>query len=110
MAAITVKNIDADGESLTFVSASAGGDTVACSDTNPTFLYVKNGGGSSITVGCTAITKCSQGFSHDLATSIDAGSETIIKLDSRFINRQTGLVSVTYSAVTSVTVAAFVKA
>lgn len=106
MAQLNVQNAPLNGLVKTMAAASAGGDTFL-NDGN-TLLSVKNGGGSSITVTVNSVAPCSQGFDHDLVVSLAAGSEiTFPKLDPyRFNDLSTGLVSVTYSAVTSLTVAA----
>jgi hypothetical protein len=51
MAALTAQSITPSGVTLSFSSAAAGGDTIAApSGDERTALYVKNGGGSSVTV------------------------------------------------------------
>ncbi|WP_041580834.1 hypothetical protein [Bacillus sp. 1NLA3E] len=106
MAQLNVQNLPINGLVKTMSSASAGGDTFT-NDGN-TILYVKNGGASPVTVTVNSVAPCSQGFDHDLVVSLAAGSEiSFPKLDPyRFNDLSTGLVSVSYSTVTSVTVAA----
>jgi hypothetical protein len=106
---LAVTSIGASGAELTYTAANADGMYVACEDTNPTFLKVKNGGSSSINVTCDAITKCSQGYEHDMLVAVVAGKEEEIKIDSRFINRTTGNAEIYFSAVTDVTVCATKK-
>jgi hypothetical protein len=75
---------------------------------NDVFLHVKNGGGGSITVTVDSVTPCNQGGDHDLAVAVPAAQERMIGPlpASRFANATTGLVNITYSGVTTVTVAA----
>jgi hypothetical protein len=106
MALLTVQNATVNGIVKTMVAAAAGGDTFP-NDGN-TMLFVKNGGASSVTVTINSQTPCNYGFDHDIVVSLAAGAEiNFPKLDTvRFNDSTTGLVSVTYSAVTSVTVGA----
>lgn len=88
----------------TFAAASAGGDTITPG--NNTFLVVKNGGGSSINVTVAVPGNDSFGNARpDLVVAVANGTERYIPVSSnKIIDPSTGLVSVTYSAVTSVTV------
>lgn len=109
MAQLTVQPIVAAGLAATYASAAGGGDTVIPDDR--TFLHVKNGGGSPITVTLVAEGTCSFGSSsptHDRAVSVTNGTEKYIPTGpkTQFADAATGLVSITYSAVTSVTIAA----
>jgi hypothetical protein len=106
MALLTVQNAPINGLVKTMATAAAGGDTF--SNDGNTLLYVKNGGASPITVTVNSVAPCSQGFDHDLVVSLSASAEIAFpKLDpSRFNDLSTGLVSVFYSVVTNVTVAA----
>lgn len=106
MADLSVQKIDASGIIPTFVAAGASGDTFA--NDGRTFLHVKNGGASSITVTIDSKKPCDQGFDHDLTITIPAGGERLIGPFSpdRFNDAVTKKTSVSYSSVTSVTVAA----
>ncbi|MED4586671.1 hypothetical protein P9578_28350 [Brevibacillus choshinensis] len=105
MADLAVQTISVSGGNPTMVAAAAGGDVF--SNDGKTFFRVKNGGASSITVTVVAKSPCSHGVKHDSVVSVAAGAEANIGfLDpTRFNDPQTGKVSVTYSAVTTVTVA-----
>lgn len=105
MADLTIQRLSQSGVTPTFTTAGASGDTVT-NDGN-TWLHIKNGGASSITVTVDSKTPCNQGFDHDLTVTIGAGGEKVIgRFEQSRFNDATGKVSVAYSAVTSVTVAA----
>lgn len=108
MADITVQNLNKNAETLvTYAVANGGGDTI------PNFgsdieLIVKNGG-SAITVTLASHINCNQGQDHDLTTaSIGTGGEAHFRLSpaTRWRNPATGKLDISYSGVTSVTVAA----
>lgn len=106
MAELTVQNIVL-GTSLTpsFASAAAGGDTA--DNSGNMFLYVRNGGGSPITVTVDSLVNCNQGSDHDDATTVPAGSEEMIgPFPTGRFNDSSGEIGITYSDVTSVTIAA----
>lgn len=105
MAALTIQTAGLTGLTKTMAAASAGGDTFA--NDGKTVFSVKNGGASAITVTINSQHLCNQGFDHDLVVSVAAGSEiSFPELDIYRFNDTSGNVVVTYSAVTSVTVAA----
>lgn len=106
MADLSVQTITTNGLSPTFSSADAAGDEFV--NDGRTFLHVKNGGASSIDVTIDSKQQCSFGFDHDITVSVPAGGERLIGPfpTSRFNDSQTGKASVSYSDVTSVTVAA----
>lgn len=105
MAQLTVQETTLDGSTVTYATAGASGDTF--SNDGDTTLRVKNGGASSMTVTVSSLKPCDQGFTHDIQDTVPAGGELEIGPFSpvRF-NDKTGNVSVSYSAVTTVTVAA----
>lgn len=106
MATLTTQSIDLDGVAPTYASAAGGGDKMRPGDHN--FLHVKNGDGSPITV--TLITPgTSEGLAiADQTVTVAATGEQMIRVTpERYRNPSDGLASITYSAVTSVTVAAF---
>lgn len=106
MALLNTQAISQTGIAPTFVAGSAGGDTFRNNGTN--FIHVKNGGASSITVTIDSVEKCNHGFDHNLTVSVAAGAERIIgPFDEKRFNNESGQVSVSYSGVTSVTVASF---
>ena len=94
------------GATLTLVAASGGGDK--CAAGAGCFLVVTNGGGSSITV--TLVTpQVERGdlALADRAVTVAAGATKVIAVPDFYANpADSGLCSITYSAVTSVTVAA----
>jgi hypothetical protein len=102
MATIVVTRSSDVGAVPTYAAASGGGDTLP-NDGN-TVLHVKNGGGSSITATVTSNKKCDQGFLHDDVVAVAAGAEKVIGPFN--VGRFGRNVAVTYSAVTTVTVAA----
>jgi hypothetical protein len=106
MALLTTQTVVPGGTTPAYVAANAGGDTVTPG--NDTFLHAKNASGGSLTVTVDSVTPCNYGSDHDLVVAIPAGSERMIGPlpASRFASPTTGLVSVTYSGVTSLTVAA----
>lgn len=106
MATLAVQAVLQSGIVPTFTAASSGGDVFP--NDGRTYLHIKNGGTGAVTVTVDSFTPCSYGFDHDILISIPAGSERIIGTfpPSRF-NNDSSMVSVSYSGVTSVTVAAF---
>jgi hypothetical protein len=105
VADLTIQRLSQTGVTPTFSSAASLGDTFT-NDGN-TWLHVKNGGASSVTVTIDSKAPCNQGFDHDLAVTIAAGGEKVIgRFEQSRFNDTTGKVSVAYTAVTTVTVAA----
>jgi len=105
MAALAVQTMTTAGLSVSYVAADSTGDSFV--NNGKTFIHVKNGGGSSIDVTVNSVTPCDQGFDHNAIVAVPASGEKMIGpfLQTRF-NSCDGKTSVTYSAVTSVTVAA----
>ena len=112
MATLTVQAIDlTTGLAPTFATAAAGGDEYA--NEGRTYLHVKNGGGAPITVTVTptaSVTDDPQ-FGRIVpaarAFTVTNGAERILPFFAPGgYNNANGRVAVTYSAVTSVTVAA----
>lgn len=106
MATIAPVNITTAGQAITFVAASAGGDTIAGAGNTTIQFQVKNGGGASITVTFTGVVPCSQGSLHNAVATVAAGATEYIDVPSQAVDPTTGNAAVTYSSVTSVTVAA----
>lgn len=105
MADLTLNNLTLTGTLPTFTAAGAAGD--AFQNDGEVYLHVKNGSAAPVTVTATATRNCSHGFPHNAVVSVAASGEAQIgpfPVD-RF-NNNNGKVSVTYSAVTTVTVAA----
>ncbi len=107
MALLTTQQIANSGLNPSFVAAAGGGDTFRAEDT--VFLVVKNGGGSSITATIATPATSSEGLAiADAAVSVTNGQERWIgPFKDEFRDPATGLVTVTYSGVTSVTVGVF---
>lgn len=105
MATLTVQEIVKTGLNPTLAAAAGGGDDFA--NDGRTWFRCKNDGGSPITLTVNSITACDQGSDHDLVISVTNAQERWVGpfTGSRF-NDTNGRVGVTYSAVTSVTVAA----
>jgi hypothetical protein len=105
MALLTAQRPAITGVAATFAAASGGGDTLKPA-TNSVFI-VKNGGGSPITVTVVVPGNTPYGLAQpDMTVSVAAGAEEWIgPLDSGLVDSSSGVISVTYSAVTSVTVA-----
>lgn len=109
MALLTTTTMTSAGLTPATVAASAGGDTIAPANGSDdrTFLYVNNGSASSITVTVADPGKTPAGNSGTAAAvTVAAGAVSLIPISTGAINPATGQASITYSAVTSVTVAA----
>lgn len=107
MATLTTQTITQAGTTPTYVAAAAGGDKLNPGPT--TFVHVKNGGAGSITVTVDSVAPCSQGADHNLVVSVPNGEERMIGPlpADRFASATDGLVSITYSGVTTVTIGSF---
>lgn len=105
MAVLAVQKIVKTGLSPSFVAAEAGGDEFA--NSGRTFLHVKNEGTGSIDVTVDSVKACDQGFDHDLVVAVPNGEERLIgPFEPGRFNNSASRVAVSYSGVTSVTVAA----
>ncbi|NPV80740.1 MAG: hypothetical protein HPY52_10770 [Firmicutes bacterium] len=105
MAVLTVQKLASAGVTPTYGAADAAGDKFA--NNGRTFLVVKNGSASAVTVTVNSQKQCDQGFDHDITVSVGASGEKWIgPLDPNRFNNASGQVEVAYSAVASVTVAA----
>lgn len=89
----------------TFTAAAGGGDSFV--NASGAVLNVKNSDSSSHTVTIACQTACSLGGTsvHNIAVAVAAGATAIIGPFVFNYNDATGSVQITYSAVTSVTVA-----
>lgn len=113
MATLTVQPISEAGAALSYAAAASGGDVFVNAD-DRTFLHVKNGGGSSVTVTITAQTTSATVPGLGIVTkanrtvAVPSGEDRLIGPlpHKAFNNPANSQVSVGYSAVTSVTVAA----
>jgi hypothetical protein len=105
MATLTTQQIGIAGTSVTLTAAAGGGDAVSADDR--TFLIVTNGGGSPITVTIVIPgTYYGVAIADPTVSVTNATTKYIGPLPSQIADPTTGLVSVTYSGVTTVTVAA----
>ena len=112
MATISVQTITESGITPTFASATADGDVM--DNDGSTFLLVKNGGESSITITITAqVTSVKTQLFGETTKSnatlaIAAGAEGMIgPFSPSAFNTDNSQISITYSGVTSVTIAGF---
>lgn len=103
--AITVQSVTKSGAVVTTASANVDGNYF--NNDGRSYLQVTNGGGSSINVTIDSPVQCSQGGTHDEVIPVAAGATKIIGgFDkSQFNDPITGRVNVSYSSVTTVTVA-----
>lgn len=93
------------GAALTFVAAAGGGDTMVGGQCAK--LFVNNGSGSSINVTLVTPETVEGALAvADRVVAVAAGAIREIPVPSRYNDPSTGLTSITYSAVTTVTVAA----
>lgn len=114
MANLTILDITQAGALHTTTAAAGGGDTLTptASDYRNLILFVNNGGASPITVTIDDPTSTSPtsatAFNPDQAVTVANATAQLILIDVRRTkNTGTGLISITYSAVTSVTVGAY---
>ncbi len=109
MATLTLQVVNRAGTVITPVAAAGGGDAMACGAAN--YLRVVNGGGSSITVTL-AIPAGVSGYSNAAYTStaVSVGAGVTKEIGpipgGLYADPTTGLAVITYSGVTTVTVAA----
>jgi hypothetical protein len=107
MATLTVITPTYAGAVFSPAAAAGGGDKFV--NTGNELLYIKNGGGSTITLTLDAQTVAGLTIT-DPTVSITAGQEKIIgPFDPRYFTDSSGFLNLSYSAVTSVTVAVIQK-
>jgi hypothetical protein len=103
MAQLTPQSIVQSGTIPTFAAATVGGDNLT--NNGNVVLHYKNGGGAGITITVHASGPCDMNTTHDYVFTIAAGAEAIIgKFDLARFGQSP---SITYSSVTSLTVAAY---
>lgn len=109
MAALATQQIAPAGIAPSYASAAGGGDTFV--PDKDTFLHVKNGGGSPITVTVAVPGTERYGVATaDLAVSVTNGQERMIgpfPADAFADPALSGSAAITYSGVTSVTIGVF---
>ena len=104
MADLTAQNVSATGLSPTYAAADVAGDAFV--NNGQRLLAVRNDDASDKTVTIDSQAQCDQGFDHDIAVTVAAGGEQIIgPFPPARWNDADRKVQVSYSAVTSVTVA-----
>jgi len=100
---IAIQTIDLDGEGADY-AAAVGPDTFV--NDGRTFLHCKNTNAATRTVTIDSTKACDQGFDHDQAVVIPATTGDV--MIGPFPTARFGTtVTVTYSAVTNLSVAAF---
>lgn len=105
---LTVQEVSLTGLELATQVAEADGNAIPAAEAAETILYVNNGSGADITVTLDAT-----GYAYGIALPdqtvvVTAGEARYIAgLKPAAFAQSTGLVHINYSAVTSVTVAAF---
>jgi hypothetical protein len=107
MAVLTVRTVTAAGLEDTALSAcAAGGDTFI--NDGKVFLKVVNGAVASQDVIFVLPGTCDQGESHTVTVAVGAGKTKYIGfLDPKLYNQATNYVNITYSAVVTLTIAAY---
>lgn len=106
MATLTTQTITADGLSPSYASAAGGGDKVRPG--RGVFIHVRNGDASPMTVTLATPGTVDGLAIADRAVTVAAGGSRMIPVPVAAYGdpADSGLASITYSAVTSVTVAA----
>lgn len=104
MAALTKQTVGAAGTDITYASAAAGGDTVA-NATAADALLILNGDASPTTITVVVPGNLWNGqAAPDTTYSLGAGETGVLRLDPRY--NSSGVTSITYSSVTSLSIAA----
>lgn len=109
MATLSVQTVTADGLDPAYVAADGGGDKVRPG--GKTFIHVKNGGGGSVTITVNDPLSVSPpgaaSFDPDLSVVVEPSGERMIgPLPENRFRGTDSFADITYSGVTSVTVAA----
>lgn len=103
MAVLDTQVINAAGIEPAYDAAAGGGDSCAPG----TFLHYKNGSGSPITVTLVTPGTIAGLAIADRAVVVGAGDESMVRVGDEYRNPATGLCSITYSDVTTLTVGCF---
>lgn len=107
MALLTTQQVPIDGLNPVLTAAAGGGDTFRPQPSS--WVVVKNGGGASITATFVVPGSLETGDAYpDKAITVTNGQERWVPADDVFTDKATGLGSITYSGVTTVTVGVFV--
>lgn len=109
MATLTVQQITTAGVTPTYVACSGGGDQFL--NNGKTLIEVKNTNAATRDVTVNSQATCSFGFDHDIVNTIGAttGDEIMGPFPTARFNDATGMVQLTYSAVTNLTIAVFTQ-
>lgn len=103
MATVSTQVVTNAGVGINYSNASPGGDRFV--PAARTFLHVKNGSGSSVTVTLATPGSVDGLAIADRTVSVPAGTERMIAVPSELYRSSDGLADVTWSATTSVTFA-----
>jgi hypothetical protein len=103
MAVLTAQTVPLGGLQPTYAAAASGGDQAPVGE--KLVLHVRNDDASSKTVTLATPGTVGGLAIADAAQTIPAGGDALIPLKSTYRDPATGRAAVTYSAVTSVTVA-----
>lgn len=108
MAILTVQDVKRTGVAPSYAACAGGGDRFAPS--KDTILHVKNGSGGALTVAIVTPNNAIPDVAvADVAVSVPAGGERFIgpfPYEHFAANDGSGLADITYSGVTSLTIAA----
>jgi len=103
MSLITKQQTTTSGLTTTLAAAASGDYFV---NTGKSALRVKNASSAAVTVTVAAQTACPLGTLHNVAVSVAAAGDVLIgPFPPAYYNDASGYAYITYSAVTSVTVA-----
>jgi hypothetical protein len=102
MAALTVGVSDRTGDTKTYQTCNAGGDTVV--NDGKTVLHFKCTGGTPVTVTLDSTRPCDQGFDHNETVVVAATTGDEIA-GPWPVNRYGGTLTITYTGVTGLTCA-----
>lgn len=104
MALLSTQQITAQGAAITLQAAAGGGDAAYPDDRS--FFWIKNGGGAPINVTLVVPGTTYGQANPDVVVAVPNGGERMIgPLNAQLADPSDGQVDITYSAVTSVTVA-----
>lgn len=112
MALLTTQTFNELGATITFAAATVSGDTISNTGNRQAFILVKNDGGSSIDVTIPAVPSTVRQTQYgtldvpDIVKSVAAGAVAIIAFPPTDTYADSYVTDITYSDVTSVSVAA----
>lgn len=104
MADLAIQDVPATGAALTYTAAAGGGDTVPYDQNG--LVHVKNGSGAPITVTAVVPGTTFGQANPDVPVSVPAGGDRLIKMAGGMVDPATQRIALTYSGVTSLTLAA----